>query len=131
MLGVAGHTATLSVQRLTRPPRTARAELADDHNHQSATGWLELVEVLDSARIGRPSPFPGRGDDGGATMTTPASQGAQQVRQNSATFHNNAAYQDQVRRCPAGVVRRALGIVFSLLFALVGIFPAIFRSRTS
>ncbi|MCR3754304.1 hypothetical protein [Lentzea californiensis] len=71
-------------------------------------------------------------------MTTPGSQGAQQayqqqVRQNSATFHRNAAYQDQVRRRrPAGVVRRVLGVVFSLLFALVavGIFLAIVSSQT-
>jgi hypothetical protein len=51
-------------------------------------------------------------------VTTPGSQGAQQayqqqVRQTSAAFHRNAAYQDQRRR--------PVGFLFSLLFALVAV----------
>ncbi len=67
-------------------------------------------------------------------MTTPGARQAQQnyqqqVQQNSATFARNAAYQDQLRRRrgPVGMVRRLVGLVFSLVFVAiaVGIFLTI------
>jgi hypothetical protein len=47
-------------------PIQGRARGADGVN-QAFSGWLELVELLDSARIGRPRPSPRR-------ATTPGEQ---------------------------------------------------------
>lgn len=69
-------------------------------------------------------------------MTSPGARSAQQayqqqVQNNSATFHRNAAYHDQLRyrrrRGPVGMVRRLFGFLFSLLFIAiaVGIFLTI------
>jgi len=60
-------------------------------------------------------------------MTTPGGRQAQQnyqqqVQHNSATFRRNAAYHDHLRhRGPGSVVRRLLGLVFSLVFIAVAV----------
>jgi hypothetical protein len=59
-------------------------------------------------------------------MTSPGARGAQQayqqqVRQNSAAFHRNTAHRP---RGPVGLIGRAFGLVFSLVFVavVIGIF---------
>ncbi|WP_053847370.1 hypothetical protein [Streptomyces sp. NRRL B-24085] len=65
-------------------------------------------------------------------MTTPGSRQAQQnyqqqVRHNSATFARNAAHHNQLRyrgthpRGPVGVIRRLLGLVFSVVFLVIAL----------
>lgn len=61
-------------------------------------------------------------------MTTPGARSAQQayqqqVQNNSATFHRNAAYHDHIRRQrgPVGVIRRLLGLVFSLVVIAIAV----------
>lgn len=69
-------------------------------------------------------------------MTTPGGRQAQQnyqqqVQHDRATFARNSAYHAQRRRRgPVGVVRRLLGLVFSLVFVAiaVGIFLMILNA---
>jgi hypothetical protein len=59
-------------------------------------------------------------------MTSPGQRSyQQQVQNNSATFHRNAAYHDQLRRRrqrgPVGVIRRLFGFVFSLVVIAIAV----------
>lgn len=63
-------------------------------------------------------------------MTTPGGRSAQQayqqqVQNNSATFRRNAAYHDHLRyrgqRGPVGVIRRLLGLVFTLVVIAIAV----------